>query len=62
MLYILDFPITQTVLKWLKSFDQDNILFLLNNDNMVCDSFEELTKFAMLIVSIKIILKNMNTI
>ena len=49
----IDFPITQTVLKWLKSFDQDNILFLLNNDNMVCDSFEELTKFAMLIVSNK---------
>ena len=49
----IDFPITQTVLKWLKSFDQDNILFLLNNDNMVCDSFEELEKFAMLIVSNK---------
>lgn len=26
----IDFPITQTTLKWLKSFDQDNILFLLN--------------------------------
>ena len=50
----IDFPITQTVLKWLKSFDQDNILFLLNNDNMVCDSFEELTKFAMLLFLIKI--------
>ena len=49
----VDFPITQTVLKWLKSFDQDNILFLLNNDNMACDSIEELEKFAMLIVSNK---------
>lgn len=49
----IDFPITQTVLKWLKSFDQDNILFLLNNDNMACDSIEELAKFAMLIVSDK---------
>lgn len=26
----IDFPITQTTLKWLKSFDQDNILFFLN--------------------------------
>ena len=49
----IDFPITQIVLKWLKSFDQDNILFLLNNDNMACDSIEELEKFAMLIVSNK---------
>lgn len=49
----IDFPITQTTLKWLKSFDQDNILFLLNNDNMACDSIEELEKFAMLIVSDK---------
>lgn len=49
----IDFPITQTTLKWLKSFDQDNILFLLNNDNMACDSIEELEKFAMLIVSNK---------
>lgn len=49
----IDFPITQTVLKRLKSFDQDNILFLLNNDNMACDSIEELAKFAMLIVSDK---------
>ena len=49
----VDFPITQTVLKWLKSFDQDNILFLLNNDNMACNSIEELEKFAMLIVSNK---------
>lgn len=49
----IDFPITQIVLKWLKSFDQDNILFLLNNDNMACNSIEELEKFAMLIVSNK---------
>lgn len=49
----IDFPITQTSLKWLKSFDQDNILFLLNNDNMACDSIEELEKFAMLIISNK---------
>lgn len=49
----IDFPITQTTLKWLKSFDQDNILFLLNNDNMACDSIEELEKFAMLIISNK---------
>lgn len=49
----IDFPITQTTLKWLKSFDQDNILFLLNNDYMACDSIEELEKFAMLIVSNK---------
>ena len=28
----IDFPITKTTLKWLKSFDQDNILFLLNKD------------------------------
>lgn len=49
----IDFPITQTVLKWVKSFDQDNILFLLNNDRMVCDSVRELDKFAMLIVSDK---------
>lgn len=49
----IDFPITQTVLKWLKSFDQDNILFLLNNDNMACDSIEELEKVAMLIISNK---------
>ena len=49
----IDFPITQTVLKWLKSFDQDNILFLLNNDYMACDSIEELENFSMLIVSDK---------
>ena len=49
----IDFPITQTTLKWLKSFDQDNTLFLLNNDNMACDSIEELEKFAMLIISNK---------
>ena len=49
----IDFPITQTLLKWVKSFDQDNILFLLNNDRMVCDSVRELDKFAMLIVSDK---------
>ena len=49
----IDFPITQTVLKWVNSFDQDNILFLLNNDRMVCDSVRELDKFAMLIVSDK---------
>lgn len=49
----IDFPITQTVLKWLKSFDQDNILFLLNNDYIVCDSIKELEKLSMLIVSDK---------
>lgn len=49
----IDFPITQTVLKWVKSFDQDNILFLLNNDRMACDSVRELDKFAMLIASNK---------
>lgn len=49
----IDFPITQTTLKWLKSFDQDNILFLLNNDNIACNSIEKLEKFAMLIVSNK---------
>ena len=49
----IDFPITQTTLKWLKSFDQDNILFFLNNDYMACDSIEELEKFAMLIISNK---------
>ena len=49
----IDFPITQTVLKWVKSFNQDNVLFLLNNDYMVCDSVKELDKFAMLIASNK---------
>lgn len=49
----IDFPITQTVLRWMKSFDQDNLLFLLNNDCMVCDSVQELDKIAMLIVSDK---------
>lgn len=49
----IDFPITQTVLKWLKSFDQDNVLFLLNNDCMACDTVQELNKIAMLIVSNK---------
>lgn len=49
----IDFPITQNTLKWLKSFDQDNLLFLLNNDCMVCDSAQELDKIAMLIVSDK---------
>lgn len=49
----IDFSITQTVLKWLKSFDQDNILFLLNNDYIVCDSIKELEKLSMLIVSDK---------
>lgn len=49
----IDFPITQTVLRWMKSFDQDNVLFLLNNDCMVCDSVQELDKIAMLIVSDK---------
>ena len=49
----IDFPITQTVLKWMKSFDQDNMMFLLNNDYMACDSYQELEKFAMLIVSNK---------
>ena len=49
----IDFPITRTVLKWLKSFDQDNVLFLLNNDFMICDSIQELDKIAMLIASNK---------
>lgn len=49
----IDFPITKATLKWLKSFDQDNILFLLNNDYMACDSIEELENFSMLIVSDK---------
>ena len=52
VLYI-DFPITQTALKWLKSFDQDNVLFLLNNDCMACDTVQELNKIAMLIISNK---------
>lgn len=49
----IDFPIKQNTLKWLKSFDQDNVLFLLNNDCMICDSIQKLDKFAMLIVSNK---------
>ena len=47
------FPTPQTVLKWMKSFDQNHILFLLNNDCMACDSLQDIDKIAMLIMSDK---------
>ena len=48
----IDFPITQSIIKWITSFKEDNILFLLSNDTIASDIAKELNRFSMLIFPI----------
>lgn len=47
----LDFPIQNDAINWLNTFKEDNILFLIDNQNIVCDSMNQLESFSMIILS-----------